>query len=261
MQEEMNQRASTTNPPTPSAVETPTPVPQVDPPININAPDGVANDNPRPHVFETDDQHNAFFSPRDASQDDAFGSATNEVERKVKAIEENLWAMGSTDVLSLDAEEMCLVPGVIIPAKFKVPNFEKYKGNSDPMTHIRAYCQKMLQNLTQRSEESFKEYAQRWRELASRVQPSLLERELVDMFIGNLQDPYLDRMVGSTSSGFSDLVLAGERIENMIKMGKIQNSASTSVHRRNLLFPTVKNEKARPMPPPSFKQEIPVIHK
>ncbi|XP_050909309.1 uncharacterized protein LOC127123094 [Lathyrus oleraceus] len=85
-----------------------------------------------------------------------------------------------------------------------------------------------LQNLTQRSEESFKEYAQRWRELAARVQPPLLERELVDMFIGNLQGPYLDRMVGSTSSGFSDLVLAGERIENMIKMGKIQNSASTS---------------------------------
>ncbi|XP_050919190.1 uncharacterized protein LOC127136700 [Lathyrus oleraceus] len=85
-----------------------------------------------------------------------------------------------------------------------------------------------LQNLTQRSEESFKEYAQRWRELASRVEPPLLERELVDMFMGNLQGPYLDRMVRSTSSGFSDLVLAGERIENMIKMGKIQNSASTS---------------------------------
>ena len=60
------------------------------------------------------------------------------------------------------------------------------------------------------------------------VQPPLLERELIDMFMGNLQGPYLDRMVGSTSSGFSDLVLAGERIENMIKMGKIKNYASTS---------------------------------
>lgn len=46
--------------------------------------------------------------------------------------------------------------------------------------------------------------------------------------MGNLQGPYLYRMVGSTSSGFSDLVLAGERIENMIKLVKIQNSASTS---------------------------------
>lgn len=48
------------------------------------------------------------------------------------------------------------------------------------------------------------------------------------MFMGNLQGTYLDRIVESTSSGFSDLVLASERIENMIKMGKIQNVASTS---------------------------------
>lgn len=38
---------------------------------------------------------------------------------------------------------MCLVLGVVIPAKFKVPDFEKYKGESDPRTHIRAYYQKM----------------------------------------------------------------------------------------------------------------------
>lgn len=31
-----------------------------------------------------------------------------------------------------------------------------------------------LQNLSQKGNESFKEYAQRWRELASHVQPSLL---------------------------------------------------------------------------------------
>lgn len=35
-------------------------------------------------------------------------------------------------------------------------------------------------------------------------------------------------MVGNTSSSFSDLVLVGERIENMIKMGKFQNSVSTT---------------------------------
>lgn len=48
------------------------------------------------------------------------------------------------------------------------------------------------------------------------------------MFMGNLQGPYLDRMVGGTSSVFSDLILVGERIENMIKMGKIQSVANTS---------------------------------
>src|SRR3954467_2995643 len=85
-----------------------------------------------------------------------------------------------------------------------------------------------LQNLSQKKEESFKEYAQRWREMASRVQPPLLEKELVDMFMATLQGPYYDKMVGSVSSGFSDLVVIGERIENGIKNGKIQGESSGS---------------------------------
>lgn len=80
----------------------------------------------------------------------------------------------------------------------------------------------------QKSEETFKEYTQQWRGLAAIVQPPLLERELGDMSMGNLQAPYLYRMIGSTSSGFSNSVLAGKRIENMIKLGKIQNFANTS---------------------------------
>lgn len=79
-----------------------------------------------------------------------------------------------------------------------------------------------LQSLTQGPNESFKEYAQKWRELAARVQPPMMERELVDMFMNTLQGPYYDIMVGSTSVGFFELVMAGERIEVDLKMGKIQ---------------------------------------
>lgn len=73
----------------------------------------------------------------------AFGPPTNEVEKKVKVIEEKLRAMESTETLGLDDAEMCLVLGMVIPAKFKVPDFEKYKGASDPRNHIRAYFHKM----------------------------------------------------------------------------------------------------------------------
>ena len=38
---------------------------------------------------------------------------------------------------------MCLVPGIKISAKLKVPNFERYKGINCPKTHVRAYCRKM----------------------------------------------------------------------------------------------------------------------
>lgn len=142
MQEDMNRRAHAMNPPIPPVVETPFPH-QVGPLIHIGAPGDVLPINLHPHVAEVDDEHDAFLSPRDASQYDAFDHVTNEVEKKVRAIGEKLKAMESTNVLGLDAAEMCLVNGVVIPAKFKVPDFEKNKGTSDPRTHIRAYCRKM----------------------------------------------------------------------------------------------------------------------
>lgn len=43
--------------------------------------------------------------------------------------------------------------------------------------------------------------------------------------------------MGSTSSGFYDLVLAGEMIKNMINMGKIQNSASASAATKKPFVP------------------------
>lgn len=115
--------------------------PQVDLPIHIGAPGGVPHVNLHPPVVEIDNQPDAFFSPRVAYQYDAFGPTTNEVEKKVNAIEDKLRAMESTYTLGLDATKMFLVPGVLILAKFKVLDFEKYKGNSDPRTHIKAYCQ------------------------------------------------------------------------------------------------------------------------
>lgn len=56
----------------------------------------------------------------------------------------------------------------------------------------------------------------------------MMERELVDMFMDTLQWLYYDRMVGSTSIGFSELVMSGGRIEVGLKMGKIQSSNAGS---------------------------------
>lgn len=78
-----------------------------------------------------------------------------------------------------------------------------------------------LQSLSQGKNQSFKEYAQKWRELATRVHPPMSEREMVDLFMGTLQGFYYDRMVGSTSVGFSELVMAGERVEIRLKLGKL----------------------------------------
>lgn len=93
MQEDMNECANATNPPIPPMVETSIPHPQVDSPIHIGVHSGIPHVNLHPLVVEIDDQHDAFFSSMVASQYDVFGPTTNDVENKVKAIEEKLKVM------------------------------------------------------------------------------------------------------------------------------------------------------------------------
>ena len=55
---------------------------------------------------------------------------------KLDHIEERLRAFANM-------EELCLVPNVIIPLKFKVQDFDKYKGTTCPKNHLKMYCRKM----------------------------------------------------------------------------------------------------------------------
>jgi len=149
-------------------------------------------------------------------------------KNKLEILEESLRMIEGASVCEFgDAAGLCLVPDVVIPPKFKVPEFEKYKGTTCPKSHLVMYCRKMatyahdekllmhffqesltgtalnwyihlesvkiqtwkdlvnafikqykynmdmapnrmqLQSLFKKSTETFKEYAQRWRELAA----------------------------------------------------------------------------------------------
>ncbi|KAA3484093.1 Gag-pro-like protein [Gossypium australe] len=122
----------------------------------------------------------------------------------------------------IDAKDLSLVPDLVLPHKFKMPEFEKYNGTSCPEAHITMFCRRMtglvgvaskwynqlshtrigswrdleqafmkqnshvmdmtpdritLQNMEKKSSESFKQYAQKWREIAIQVQSPLLEKE------------------------------------------------------------------------------------
>jgi len=63
------------------------------------------------------------------------------VEReKFDHLEESLRAIeGGGDYLFANIEELCLVPDVIVPLKFKVPNFDKYKETTCPKNHLKMY--------------------------------------------------------------------------------------------------------------------------
>ena len=69
--------------------------------------------------------------------------------------------------------------------------------------------------------EGFKDYTQKWRDLAGRVQPPLSDRELVDMFLRMLSGPFFNHLIGSSSAGFTELIFTGEKVEAGIRRGKI----------------------------------------
>src|ERR1051325_9017378 len=81
-------------------------------------------------------------------------------------------------------------------------------------------------------DEKFKEYAQKWRDLAGRVQPPLSNRELVHMFMGTLTVPFFNHLIGKSSVGFTELILTGKRIEAGIKSGKVQVESSSNAAKR-----------------------------
>ena len=101
--------------------------------------------------------------------------------------------------------------------------------------------------------------------MASHVQPPLLEKELVDTFMGTFHGLYYEMMVGSISSGFSDLVTIGERIETGIKSGKISggptnapynSKQSASKRSASTWGTTTINDPARPAVRQKATQEI-----
>uniref|UniRef100_A0A2N9I771 RNase H type-1 domain-containing protein n=1 Tax=Fagus sylvatica TaxID=28930 RepID=A0A2N9I771_FAGSY len=78
-----------------------------------------------------------------------------------------------------------------------------------------------LQRMEKKSNETFREYAQRWREKAARARPPLDEREMIKIFVDTLKNPYFDRMMGLQMQFFVDLIPVGERIEDALKTKKI----------------------------------------
>ena len=81
-----------------------------------------------------------------------------------------------------------------------------------------------LQNMEKKTNETFREYAHKWRDLAAQVQPPLTDKELNKMFLNTLKATYYDRMIENSNKDFSVVVLVGEMIETGVKQGKIEAS-------------------------------------
>jgi len=75
-----------------------------------------------------------------------------EEKRKLNLIEERLRVVeGFGDYPFADMTDLYLVPDVAVPPKFKVPDFDRYKGTNCPNNHLKMYCRKMGRILGMRS--------------------------------------------------------------------------------------------------------------
>ncbi|KAA3464082.1 reverse transcriptase [Gossypium australe] len=240
-----------------------------------NPGDGLAN----PMVPDLDEL---------AETDKARVDLPRQLEDRCKWLEEKFREMETADHhYRVGAKDLSLVSDLVLPPKFKIPDFEKYNGTSCPKAHITMFYRQMdghvnndqlliycfqdslvgsatrwynqlsraqiktwkdlaqafmkqyghvadiapdrimLQNMEKKSSESFKQYGQRWREVAMQVQPPLLEKETTMLFINILKAPFITHMIGSTTKSFADIVMVGEMIENAIRGGKIEVGENT----------------------------------
>ena len=71
--------------------------------------------------------------------------------------------------------------------------------------------------MEKKTNETFREYAHKWRNLATQVQLPMTDKELNKMFLNTLKAPYYDWIIGNSNKDFSDVVSTREMIEAEVK--------------------------------------------
>ena len=100
---------------------------------------------------------------------------------------------------------------------------KQYKYNMDM-----APDRDQLRAMSQKDKETFKEYAQRWRELAAQIVSPLEEKEMTKIFLKTLSSFYYERMIASAPSDFTEMVNMGMRLEEGVREGRLSRDDSSS---------------------------------
>ncbi|KAG5571811.1 hypothetical protein H5410_061577 [Solanum commersonii] len=157
---------------------------------------------------------------------------------------------------SLDYDDLCIHTDIEMPIGYKPLKFDMFDGKGDPHTHLKAYCDKLvdemvedfmthfrfnteitaerfsLANKQKKPSENFQEYARHWRTEAAGVQPPLDENELSKYFIRAQEGIYFDKMMSMMGQKFAELVKMGDFIEESVKSGKIQSMVALQAANR-----------------------------
>ncbi|XP_070019866.1 uncharacterized protein [Nicotiana sylvestris] len=82
-----------------------------------------------------------------------------------------------------------------------------------------------LSNLKKKPTESFREYAIKWREQATKVKPPMDDYDLITVFLQTQELDYFQSMMSAVGISFSEAIKIGEMAENGLKTGKIISQA------------------------------------
>ncbi|KAI5445677.1 hypothetical protein KIW84_013776 [Lathyrus oleraceus] len=85
--------------------------------------------------------------------------------------------------------------------------------------------------MSQKDKETFKEYAQRWRELEAQITPPLEEKEMTKIFLKTLSSFYYEPMIASAPSDFTEMVNMGMRLEEGVREGRLSKDEGSSSKR------------------------------
>ncbi|XP_070055372.1 uncharacterized protein [Nicotiana tomentosiformis] len=149
--------------------------------------------------------------------------------RKVKSLEQNIKNIqGLGNHKSVSFSDLCMFPHIHLP-RVKTPKFEKYDEYGDPITHLKRYCDQLrgagdrnsLSNMKKKPTESFREYAIKWKEQASRVKPPMDDHELIIVFFQAQEPDYFQNMMSAMGRPFAEVIKIGEMVENGLMMGRI----------------------------------------
>ncbi|XP_019416408.1 PREDICTED: uncharacterized protein LOC109327698 [Lupinus angustifolius] len=193
----------------------------------------------------------------DGTQRTPLGSNTPNTEKeeeKWSSIEERLRAIEGTHCVDLkNAFEMCLVPDVVLPPKFKVPEFEKYNGTTCPKSHLHMYARKMSayhgndKLLIHCFQDSLVGVAMNWYIRLEKTQirtfldlsnafirqykyneDAAPDRTQLQSMCKKPSENFREYVQRSVTTNFNALIKVGEKIEGGIKSGKISDEGSGS---------------------------------
>ncbi|XP_070020801.1 uncharacterized protein [Nicotiana sylvestris] len=78
-----------------------------------------------------------------------------------------------------------------------------------------------LTKVEKKPSESFREYGFRWRKQAARVNPLMVEDEIVEYFLQALEPTYFGHLISAIGKPFNDVVKMGEMVEEGLRSSKI----------------------------------------